>query len=94
MHASRDGIVALDGRGQVVQRNPAAQKVLGELTIGGDLRRQVTFQATLRQAPFDPDTLWNNLNPVSLPEGTALRRGTDTVLVEGTLTPCWIRPVG
>lgn len=87
VQASSDGIVALDLLGRVVQRNPAAQRILGELPVGTGIRRAATFQATLKQASFGPEEFWNSPQAVSLPEGTALRRGTETVLVEGTLTP-------
>ncbi|WP_155300194.1 ATP-binding protein [Deinococcus kurensis] len=87
VQASTDGIVVLDPQGTVVQVNPAARRILSGLHLGESIRGAAQFQATLAQAPLDAADFWATQEPQPLPEGTALLRGTERVLVEGGLAP-------
>lgn len=87
VQASTDGIVAVDAAGCIVQWNPAAAQLIDTLRPGVSARDVIVFQATLGQAPFDVTGFWSRQEPVVLREGTALRCGVETVLVEGALTP-------
>ncbi|MDB5045056.1 MAG: two-component sensor, partial [Deinococcus sp.] len=53
VQASSDGLIALDLAGRVMQLNPAAQQVLGQVQLGANIRSSAVLQATLTQAPFD-----------------------------------------
>ncbi|GGK33979.1 hypothetical protein GCM10008955_30050 [Deinococcus malanensis] len=87
LRSTTDGIVALDPQGQLLQANPASQQVLGHLPVSVDIRAAVVLHATLAQEPFDTDGFWSSDTACPLPEGTAVRRGTETVLVEGSIAP-------
>ncbi|GGL08240.1 ATP-binding protein [Deinococcus radiotolerans] len=87
VQASTDGIVVLDAGGVVVQANPAARRILDGLQVGQAIGSAAQFQATLSQAPFDAAGFWQARAAVALPDGTALQRGAQRVLVEGGLTP-------
>ncbi|GGS07235.1 sensor histidine kinase [Deinococcus sedimenti] len=87
VQASTDGIVVLDAQGSVVQANPAALRIMGPLPAGQAISGAARFQATLSQAPFDAARFWRATDAQALPDGTALRRGAEQVLIEGGLTP-------
>lgn len=87
VQASTDGIVVLDPQGAVVQVNPAARLIVGELRIGAAVQDQVQVGATLSQAPLDTAQFWSAREAQAFPEGTALQRNGQRILVEGGLTP-------
>ncbi|MFC6592958.1 PAS domain-containing protein [Deinococcus lacus] len=88
IQGSSDAVVMLDEAGQVVQHNPAAERLLGVLPAGSNLADLVPLHATLEQAPFDAAFWTAPLDTERpLPDGVALTRGGETRLLEGSLAP-------